>query len=79
MQWWVQEVVTLQTDAVKDATASILELHSIPAAVSKDLLALLLEVQHVVPPAAATAHAANSWRTHAADSRSRPHVKQLRH
>jgi len=56
----VQEVVTLQTDAVKDATASILELHSIPAAVSKDLLALLLEVQHVVPPAAATAHAANS-------------------
>ncbi|KAL0022757.1 hypothetical protein WJX77_012242 [Trebouxia sp. C0004] len=55
-----KEVVTLQTDAVKDATASILELHSIPAAVSKDMLALLPGVQHVVPPAAATAHAANS-------------------
>lgn len=56
----MQEVVTLETDAVKDATASILELHSIPAAVSKDLLAFLPEVQHIVPPAAATAHAAST-------------------
>lgn len=55
-----KEVVTLETDAVKDATASILELHSIPAAVSKDLLAFLPEVQHIVPPAAATAHAAST-------------------
>lgn len=55
-----KEVVTLESDAVKDATASILELHSIPAAVSKDLLAFLPDVQHFVPPAAATAHAAST-------------------
>ena len=37
----LQEVVTLRTDMVKDATVSILEMHSIPAAVSKDLTAAL--------------------------------------
>lgn len=35
----LQEVITLETAAVKDATANILEMHSIPAKVSKDLLA----------------------------------------
>lgn len=34
-----REVITLKTDMVEDATASILEMHSIPAAVSKDLMA----------------------------------------
>ena len=41
----LQEVVTLKTDMVQDATANILELHSIPAAVSKDLAAVLPEEQ----------------------------------
>lgn len=39
----LQEVVTLKTDMVQNATANILELHSIPAAVSKDLAAVLLD------------------------------------
>ena len=38
---FLQEVVTLRTDMVEDATASILEMHSIPAAVSKDLRSAL--------------------------------------
>ena len=46
MTWVVlQEVVTLKTDMVQDATANILELHSIPAAVSKDLAAVVSEEQ----------------------------------
>ena len=40
----LQEVITLATAAVKDATANILELHSIPAKVSKDLLAKAADV-----------------------------------
>lgn len=38
---FLQEVVTLKTAMVKDATAGILEMHSIPAAVSKDLTGAL--------------------------------------
>ena len=34
-------MVTLKTDMVNEATASILEMHSIPAQVSKDLFDLL--------------------------------------
>ena len=41
----LQEVVTLKTDMVQDATANILELHSIPAAVSKDLAAVFPKEQ----------------------------------
>lgn len=56
----LQEVVTLRTDMVEDATASILEMHSIPAAVSKDLTGVLpveqianSSHQEAVTPAAA--------------------------
>ena len=37
----MQEVVVLQTESARAATAEILEAHSIPAAVSKDLADLL--------------------------------------
>lgn len=36
-----KEVVTLRSSACREATASILELYSIPAAVSKDLMTAL--------------------------------------
>ena len=39
LMWDVsQEVITLETAAVKEATANILEMHSIPATTSKDLI-----------------------------------------
>lgn len=53
----VQEVITLRMDMVKDATASILEMHSIPAAVSKDLMAALPEEQPADIPATEAAPA----------------------
>lgn len=34
----LQEVITLESAAVKEATASILEMHSIPATTSKDMM-----------------------------------------
>lgn len=44
----LQEVITLKASGVKDATASVLELHSIPAAISKDLSALLPDMPSIV-------------------------------
>ena len=53
----MQEVVVLHTEAARAATSEILELHSIPAPVSRDMAGLL-------PPAAAqavvAAHAATA-------------------
>jgi hypothetical protein len=40
---YVQEVVVLEAESARAATAEILEAHSIPAAVSKDLADLLLD------------------------------------
>jgi len=56
----MQEVVILKAAAVKEATASILELHSIPASVSKDLSTLSPEMQHGLSPAAAVTHVGDS-------------------
>ena len=44
-QCFLQEVVFFKMDMAQDATADILKLHSIPAAVSKNLVAILSEEQ----------------------------------
>lgn len=46
----------MKAGGVKDATASILELHSIPAAVSKDLSALLPDMPSVAAPTDVNQH-----------------------
>lgn len=52
----MQEVIVLDTAVALSSTAEILEAHSIPSLVSKDMLALGLGLS-LVPDAAATAAA----------------------